>query len=85
VSHPSVKVAFAFFVVLTSPAASLARDAGSAATGNVPITTIDPSGVGKCFQGSPATAAAHNRHRPQIVHSTGVCWAPQDTTDGPGV
>jgi hypothetical protein len=40
--------------------------------------------VGKCFQGRAAPTAAHNR--PKIVHSTsGVCWAPQDTTDGPGV
>jgi hypothetical protein len=83
-SNTSVKAAFAFFVVLASPAASFAQQAGSAATGNVPIKAIDPSAVGKCFQGS-ATAAAHNRHRPEIVHSTGVCWAPQNTTDGPGV
>jgi hypothetical protein len=85
VSNTSVKVAFAFFVVLASLAASSARDAGSVATGNMPIAKIDPSGVGKCFQGSRASAAAHSRHRPQIVHSTGVCWAPQDITEGPGV
>jgi hypothetical protein len=71
-------------VVLVPPAALFAQHAGSAATGSAPITTIDPSRVGKCFQGRAAPPAAHNR--PKIVHSTsGVCWAPQDTTDGPGV
>jgi hypothetical protein len=84
-SNTSGKVAFAFFVVLASPPASFAQHASSAATGNVPITAIYPSAVGKCFQGSAATGAAHNRHRPVIVHSTSVCWAPQNTTDGPGV
>jgi hypothetical protein len=70
-------------VVLASAAASFARPAGSAAAGNVPITTIDPSGVGKCFQVSPATGGVHKRR--EIVRSTRVCWAPRDFTDGPGV
>jgi hypothetical protein len=78
-SNISVKVAFAFFVVLTYPAASFAQHAGSAATTNVPITTIDRSGRGKCIQGNSATAAAPNRP------DRSVCWAPRDTTDGPGV
>jgi hypothetical protein len=80
-SNTSVKVALAFFVVLASAAASFAQHAGSAATGNVPIATTDPSGVGKCFQRTPATA----HKRPKIVRSTSVCWAPPDTTDGPEV
>jgi hypothetical protein len=80
VSNTSVKVAFAFFVVLAVPAALFAQHAGSAAPGNVPVTTIDPSGVGKCFQASPATTAVHNRHRPNSV-----CWAPRDTANGPEV
>jgi hypothetical protein len=78
-SNISVKVAFAFFVVLAYPAASLAQHAASAPTTNVPITTIDRSGRGKCFQGSSATATAPNRP------DHPVCWAPRDTTDGPGV
>ena len=63
-SNTSAKVAFAVFVILASPAASFAqfaRSAGSAATGNVPISgipqgpanaggmnnvAVDPSGVG---------------------------------------
>ena len=77
----SVKVAFAFFVVLASPAASFARAAGQEeVTPNMPITT-DPSGARKCFQGSRAATAARNR--PGIVHS--VCWAPRNTTGGPEV
>ena len=80
-SNTWAKAAFAFFVVLASPAASFARDAGSAATGNVPTTTIGPSGARKCFQGSSATAAVRNR--PGIAHS--ACWAPRNTTDGPEV
>ncbi len=84
-SNTSVKVALALIVVLALPAALFAQHAGSAATGNVPITTIDPSGAGKCFQGGPATAPAHNRHRPEIVHSNGVCWAPRNTANGPEV
>jgi hypothetical protein len=84
-SNTSVKVAFAFFVVLASPAALFAQHAGSAATGNVPTTTIEPSGMRKCFQGSHGTAAAPNRDRPEIVHSNGVCWAPRNSTNGPEV
>ena len=84
-SNSSVKVALAFCVVLTFPPALFAQHAGSAATGNVPITAIDARGVGKCFRGSPATTVAHNRHRPEIVHSNSVCWAPRNTTDGPEV
>jgi hypothetical protein len=80
-SNTWAKVAFAFLVVLASPGASFAREAGAAATGNVPITTIDPNGVGKCFQAKPATPAL--RSRPGIVHS--VCWGPRNITDGPGV
>ena len=62
--NTSAKVAFAVFVILASPTASFAqfaRSAGSAATGNVPISgipqgpanaggvnnvAVDPSGVG---------------------------------------
>ena len=43
--NTSVKTAFAFFVVLATPAASYAqfgRNAGSAAAGNVPISGIAP-------------------------------------------
>jgi hypothetical protein len=43
--NTSVKIAFAVFVVLATPAASFAqfaRSAGSAATGNVPISGIAP-------------------------------------------
>jgi len=67
-SNTSVKVAFAFFVVLASAAASFARPAGSAATGNVPISgiargpanagginnsVVDPSGVGNASKIAP--------------------------------
>jgi hypothetical protein len=83
VSNTSVKVAFALSVVLALPAALFAQQAGPAAMGNVPIPTIDPGGAGKCFQGS--SAPAHGRHRPEIVHSNGVCWAPRNTADGPEV
>jgi hypothetical protein len=78
-SNTSVKVAFAFFVVLAYPAVSFARHAISTATKNVPITTS--SSPGKCFRGSPVTAtvAAPN------PNDRSVCWAPQDTIDGPGV
>jgi hypothetical protein len=82
-SNLSGQFVFALVVVLASLAASFAQHAGLAATRKVPITTSVPSGVGKCFQGSPATKAAHNRA--EFVHPGGVCWAPQDTTDGPGV
>jgi hypothetical protein len=39
--------------------------------------------VRKCFQGSRATAA--ERNRAEFVHSDGVCRAPQNIIDGPGV
>jgi hypothetical protein len=81
-SNISVKFAFALFVVLASLGASFAGHAGLVATRNMP-TTIGSSGVGKCFQGSRASAA--ERKRAEFVHSDGVCWAPQKTIDGPGV
>jgi len=80
-SNISVKIAFALFVVFASLGASFARHAGSAATRNMPTTT-GFSGVQKCFQGR-ATAA--ERKRAEFVHSDGVCWAPQDAIDDPGV
>jgi hypothetical protein len=75
-SSTLVKVAFALLMVLASPAPSFARHAGSAATGNVPISgtprgqanaggmnnvVVDPSGGRKLFQNIPAAAAAHKR------------------------
>jgi hypothetical protein len=60
-SNTSTKIAFAFFLILVSPAASFARTAGQAGAGNVPISgiqpgpanaggmnnvTVDPSGIG---------------------------------------
>jgi hypothetical protein len=77
-----VKFAFALFVAFAS-AASFAQHGRLAATRNVSITTSDSGGVGKCFQGSPATAT--ERDRDEFVHPGGVCWAPQDDTEGPGV
>src|SRR5258708_4366209 len=62
------------------------RMRGSVVTGvhfrNVPITTLG-SRVGKCIQGRPARAAAHNSA--QFIHSCDVCRLPLDTTEGPGV
>jgi hypothetical protein len=78
----SVKFAFALFAALAS-AASFAQHGRLMAARNVPITTPDSGGVGKCFQTSPATAA--ERDRAGFVHPDGVCWAPQSVTDGPGV
>ena len=67
-SNTSVKLAFALFVVLASPAASFARNAGEAGAGNVPISgiapgpgnaggmnnvTVDPSGVGNASRMAP--------------------------------
>ena len=77
-SNTSVKVAFAFFVILAYPAVSLARHAVTTAIKNVLITTGDRSHR-KCVVGSPAIAAASNRP------ANSVCWAPDDITDGPGV
>lgn len=82
-SNTSANVAFAFFVVLVSAGAALAQPAGSAAARNVPITTMDPSGVGKCFQNSAATGGVYKR--PKIGPSTRLCWAPREFTDGPEV
>jgi len=63
-----VKAAFALFVVLAIPAASSARMAGGAASGNVPISGIpagpgnaggmnnvmvDPSGIGNASRMAP--------------------------------
>lgn len=60
-SNRSTKIALAILVVLATPAASFARMAGEAGTGNVPISgippgpanaggmnnvTVDPSGIG---------------------------------------
>ena len=77
-SNISAKFAFALLVVFASLATSFARHGGLAATRN-----IGSSGAGKCFQGSRATAA--ERKRAEFVHSDGVCWAPQNTIDDPGV
>jgi hypothetical protein len=60
-SNTSVKIALALLVLLAAPAASYARMAGGAGSGNVPISgiptgpanaggmnnvTVDPSGIG---------------------------------------
>jgi hypothetical protein len=82
-SNISVQFVFALVVVVASVAASFAQHAGLAATRKVPTTALGSRGVGKCFQGSAATPAA--RSPAEFVHSNGVCWAPQNTTDGPGV
>jgi hypothetical protein len=82
-SNSSAKSAVALFVVLVPLAAAFARYASSQAARNVPIPTTGSPGVGKCFQGSPATAAEHVRGG--LVHPDSVCWAPQDITDDPGV
>ena len=81
-SNTSLKCAFALAVVLTSVAASSAHHA-AAATRNTLNKTIDSSRAGKCFHGSSATGADHNRA--EFVHSDGVCWAPESPTDVPGV
>jgi hypothetical protein len=70
-SNTSAKIAFAVFLVLATPAASFAqfaRGAGSAATGNVPISgipqgpgnaggmnnvAVDPSGIGNASRMAP--------------------------------
>jgi hypothetical protein len=81
-SDTSVKLAFALCAVFASLGASFDRPAGSAATRNL-STTIGSSGARKCFQGNRATVA--ERNRAEFVHSDGVCWAPENTSDGPGV
>jgi len=67
-SSTSATVALAFLVILAAPAASFARNAGEAATGNVPISgiapgpanaggmnnvTVDPSGIGNASRMAP--------------------------------
>jgi hypothetical protein len=67
-SNISAKVAFAVFVTLATPAASFARMAGQAGSGNVPISGIapgpanaggmnnvmvDPSGIGNASRMAP--------------------------------
>jgi hypothetical protein len=67
-SNIPVKVAFAFFLILAAPAASFARSAGGAGSGNVPISGIapgpadaggmnnvmvDPSGIGNASRMAP--------------------------------
>jgi hypothetical protein len=70
-SKISATTAFAIFLILASPAASFAqfaRSAGSAATGNVPVSgipqgpanvggmnnvTVDPSGIGNASRIAP--------------------------------
>ena len=70
-SNTSIKFALTVVVLAGSLAAAFARHGGS----------VSSSGVGKCRQGNPATAAAHNPA--EFVHPGGVCWAPQNITDGP--
>ncbi len=82
-SNISVQFVFALVVVVASVAASFAQHAGLAATRKVPITPSGRSWVGKCSQGSRATAA--ERNRAEFVHPEGVCRAPQINIDGPGV
>ena len=67
-SNRSTKLALAILVVLATPAASFARMAGEAVTGNVPISgippgpanaggmnnvTVDPSGIGNASRIAP--------------------------------
>jgi hypothetical protein len=67
-SNRSTKSALAILVVLATPAASFARMAGEAGTGNVPISgippgpanaggmnnvTVDPSGIGNASRIAP--------------------------------
>jgi hypothetical protein len=67
-SNISAKIALAFFIFLAVPAASFARVAGEAGTGNVPISgippgpanaggmnnaTVDPSGIGNASKIAP--------------------------------
>jgi hypothetical protein len=78
-SNTPVKVAFACFVILAYPAASLARHAITAATRNKPTAAVDQGSRGKCVLDRPTVAATPDR----AAYS--VCWAPEDITDGPGV
>jgi hypothetical protein len=67
-SSTPAKIAFAIFVILASPAASFAKMAGGAASGNVPISgvargpanaggmnnvMVDPSGIGNAARVAP--------------------------------
>ena len=67
-SNSSAKIAFAVFLILATPAASFARMAGGAGSGNVPISGIapgpanaggmnnvmvDPSGIGNASRMAP--------------------------------
>ncbi len=67
-SNIRIKAAFAILVILSAPAVSFARNAGEAATGNVPISgiapgpanaggmnnvTVDPSGIGNASRMAP--------------------------------
>ena len=67
-SNTSVKIALAFLVLLAAPAASYARMAGGAGSGNLPISgipagpanaggmnnsTVDPSGIGNASRMAP--------------------------------
>jgi len=67
-SNSSARIALAFFIFLAAPAASFARMAGEAGTGNVPISgippgpanaggmnnaTVDPSGIGNASKIAP--------------------------------
>ena len=67
-SSTSVKIALAFLVFLAAPAASYARMAGGAGSGNLPISgipagpanaggmnnaTVDPSGIGNASKMAP--------------------------------
>jgi hypothetical protein len=67
-SSTSVKIALAFLVLLGAPAASYARMAGGAGSGNLPISgipagpanaggmnnvTVDPSGIGNASRMAP--------------------------------
>jgi hypothetical protein len=67
-SNTSVKLALAFLVFLAAPAASYARMAGEAGSGNVPVSgipsgpanaggmnnvTVDPSGIGNASRMAP--------------------------------
>jgi hypothetical protein len=81
-SNTSVRFALALCAVFASLGASFDRPAGSATTRSIPMP-IGSSGTGKCFQDSRATPA--ERKRAEFVHSDGVCWAPQNISDWPGV
>jgi hypothetical protein len=67
-SNVSAKIALAFFIFLSAPAASFARMAGEAGAGNLPISGIppgpanvgglnnamaDPSGIGNASKMAP--------------------------------